>query len=216
MLYVELVNEVLKRLRENTVDAVNSTDYSQLIGVFVNEAKREVEDAHQWSVLDNDITITTSFGVRDYVLTGTNERTVIKFAYNLTRKWFLDNTTKANLVKLQELNFSPVYNQALRYTVLKKNTDGTIVVRIDPYPSSAETLVFNCRVPQGNLVASTDQLWIPAEPVILRAYSLAIAERGEDQGQGSMQAEEKYKTSLRDHIAIDSNGNDEDNVWMAV
>lgn len=216
MQYIDIVNEVLKRLRELPVDDVNSTSYGALIATLVNEAKREVEDAHKWSVLDNDITVTTIQGIRDYPLQGSNNRTVIQYAYNLTRKWFIENTSKAALVKLQDLNFSPVYNQALRYTVVRKDIDGTIIVRIDPYPSSSETLVFNCRVPQPDLRLSSDALWVPAEPVILKAYALAIAERGEDQGQGSMQAEEKYKSSLRDHIAIDANGNDNDSTWVAV
>lgn len=215
MQYITIVNEVLKRLRELSVDDVNATPYSSLIGAFVNEAKREVEDAHNWSVLEKDINLYTMPGVRDYALPNTNHRTVINYSYNLSRKWFLENTTKAVLVKLQDLNFSPVYNQCLRYTLLRREQDGVIVVRIDPYPSTGETLVFNCKVPQDDLVVSSDYLWIPSEPVILKAYALAIAERGEDQGQGSMQAEEKYKSSLRDHIAIDANGNDHDSVWTA-
>lgn len=216
MTYMELVNEVLKRLREETTDSVTLTEYSTLIGVVVNEAKREVEDAHQWSSLDTDVVVTTSQGVRDYTLVGTNHRTVIKFGYNLSHKWFLDNTTRAGLVKLQELNYNPVYNDVLRYTMLKRDPQGQIVVRVDPYPVGTETLQFNCKIPQADLVNNLDTLLVPAQPVILRAYALAIAERGEDQGQGSMQADEKYLTSLRDHIAIDKNGNDDDSVWVAV
>jgi hypothetical protein len=215
MTYVEIVNEVLKRLREETVDSVTLTEYSTLIGLLVNEAKREVEDAHQWSSLDTDITVTTSPGVRDYTLTGTNHRTVLKFGYNQSKKWFLDNTTRAVLVKLQELNFTPVYNDVLRFTMLKRDATGQVIVRVDPYPVGTEQLVFNCKVPQLNLVNNLDSLLIPEEPVILRAYSLAIAERGEDSGQGSQQAENKYLTSLRDHISIDKNGNDDDTVWVA-
>lgn len=216
MTYVEIVNEVLKRLREDTVDSVGLTEYSALIGTLVNEAKRTVEDAHQWSAMDTDISVTTSAGVRDYTLTGTNNRTIIKFGYNQTKKWFLDNANRSELVRMQELNFSPVYNDVLRYSVLKRDAAGQIIVRVDPYPIGAATLVFNCKVPQGNLVNNQDVLWIPEEPVILQAYYLAIVERGEDNGQGSAQAMEKAKESLRDHIAIDKNGNDDDTVWVAV
>lgn len=216
MTYVEIVNEVLKRLREDTVDSVGLTEYSALIGTLVNEAKRTVEDAHQWSAMDTDISINTTAGVRDYTLVGTNNRTIVKFAYNETKKWFLDNLSRGEMVRLQELNFSPVYNDVLRFNVLKRDINGQIIVRVDPYPVSVQTLKFNCKVPQGNLVNNQDTLWIPEEPVILQAYYLAIVERGEDNGQGSVQAMEKAKESLRDHIAIDKNGNDDDTLWVAV
>ena len=46
MTYLELVNDVLLRLREQTVTTVSLTNYSQLIGKFVNDSKRQIEDAY--------------------------------------------------------------------------------------------------------------------------------------------------------------------------
>ena len=43
MTYLELVNDVLIRLREAEVETVSQTDYSKLIGKFVNDAKRSEE-----------------------------------------------------------------------------------------------------------------------------------------------------------------------------
>ena len=40
MTYLQLVNSVLRRLRENEVDTVPETSYSVLIGDFVNDAKQ--------------------------------------------------------------------------------------------------------------------------------------------------------------------------------
>ena len=40
MTYLQLVNSVLRRLRENEVDTVAETSYSALIGDFVNDAKQ--------------------------------------------------------------------------------------------------------------------------------------------------------------------------------
>jgi hypothetical protein len=51
MTYLELVNDVLVRLREPTVSTVIQTAYSSLIGKFINDAKRQVEDAFAWNVL---------------------------------------------------------------------------------------------------------------------------------------------------------------------
>jgi hypothetical protein len=45
MTYLQLVNKVLTRLREDTVSTVSQNTYSALVGEFVNDAKRLVEDA---------------------------------------------------------------------------------------------------------------------------------------------------------------------------
>jgi hypothetical protein len=66
MTYLELVNNVLKRLRERTVNAVSESAYSELIGVLVNDAKSEIENAWNWSALRNTLTLTTSSGVFNY------------------------------------------------------------------------------------------------------------------------------------------------------
>jgi len=62
MTYLELVNGVLRRLRENQVSAVDQNPYSLLIGDLVNDAKRIVEDAWDWSALRTTLTITTTAG----------------------------------------------------------------------------------------------------------------------------------------------------------
>ena len=51
MTYLDLINNVLRRLREDTVDTVNGTDYSSLIGDLVNDAKKIVENSFDWTAL---------------------------------------------------------------------------------------------------------------------------------------------------------------------
>ena len=55
MTYLQLINNVLKRLRESEVDTANETEYSALIGAFVNDAKQIVEASHSWSALRTSI-----------------------------------------------------------------------------------------------------------------------------------------------------------------
>ena len=49
MTYLQLVNKVLVRLREDQVTSVASNDYSLLVGEFVAQAASEVEDAWNWA-----------------------------------------------------------------------------------------------------------------------------------------------------------------------
>ena len=67
--YLDLVNNVLTRLREPTVSSVQDNSYSKLIGVYINDAKREVEDAYDWNSLTNTLSATTTDSVFNYVLT---------------------------------------------------------------------------------------------------------------------------------------------------
>ena len=49
MTYLQIVNNILKRLRERTVASVEESTYSKLIGVLVNDALIDVESAWHWS-----------------------------------------------------------------------------------------------------------------------------------------------------------------------
>jgi len=69
MTYLELVNDVLVRLRETAVSTVSETSYSSLIGKFVNDAKRQIEDAYAWNVLGTTITLSTTAGGAGVVTT---------------------------------------------------------------------------------------------------------------------------------------------------
>ena len=60
MTYLQLVQSVLRRLREDdTITSVSDNSYSKLIGEFVNDAKRIVEDSWDWSSLRTTFTINT-------------------------------------------------------------------------------------------------------------------------------------------------------------
>ena len=69
MTYLQLVNKVLVRLRENEVSTVSENNYSKLIGEYVNDAKRDVQNAWDWTGLRNTLTVDTQANVFNYVLT---------------------------------------------------------------------------------------------------------------------------------------------------
>ena len=64
--WLSLTNDVLKRLRESTVTTVEQTDYSTLIGIFVNRSQREVEDAWNWDSLSTSLTLPMVAAQRNY------------------------------------------------------------------------------------------------------------------------------------------------------
>ena len=74
MTYLELVNDVLVRLREPIVTTYSETTYSSLIAKFINDAKRQIEDAYAWNVLGTTITLSTVSGTYSYSLTGSGQK----------------------------------------------------------------------------------------------------------------------------------------------
>ena len=58
MTYLNLVNGVLRRLREDEVTSVTANTYSKMVSDFVNDAKDLVETAWDWSALRSTLTIT--------------------------------------------------------------------------------------------------------------------------------------------------------------
>ena len=59
MTYLNIMNNVLRRLREEEVNSVNDSTFSKMAGDFINDAKTVVEQAADWSALRETIIKTT-------------------------------------------------------------------------------------------------------------------------------------------------------------
>lgn len=70
MTYLQIINAVLRRLRETEVTDVDETDYSKLIGEYVNSVKKEVEAAWDWNALRTTLTLNTVASTFNYTLIG--------------------------------------------------------------------------------------------------------------------------------------------------
>jgi hypothetical protein len=212
--YLELVNEVLIRLREDPVTAVSQNKYSRLIGLYVNDAKRQVEDAYNWNALSETLTIQTSNNLFNYVLTDAGIRFRVLDFLNDTSDWFLKyaGTSQMNAWFLNQVpdRGPPVY-----FNFNGVDANGDTQVDVYPIPDGVYTLNLNIIKPQEQFTQDGQQIKVPPEPVIFLAYAKALAERGEDGGLSSSEAYGLYLTSLADHIAIEGNKYPEEFVWEA-
>lgn len=212
--YLDVVNDVLTRLREPTVTSVNNTAYSRLIGKLVNDAKREIEDAHDWNALASTITITTVDGTYNYTLTGSRTRFRTFDVLNDTNNWRLQyrptNWMNEQFLLTTASKGSPYY-----YNYNGVSSSGDTQVDLFPIPNDAYTIRFNLTIPQADLSSDSTVLLIPDHVVAQYAYAKAISERGEDAGVSSAEAFSIYRNSLADAIAIERNHYDEDMVWVA-
>ena len=172
MTYLELVNDVLVRLREDEVTAVTDTNYSKLIGKFVNDAKRQVEDAYNWNALSETLTVTTSADLFNYVLTTSGVRFRVLDVINEESNWFLFNETSGKMNELF-LNGSTEKGAPDRYNFNGVDANGDTQVDLYPIPGGVYNIYFNIIKPQAALSSASDILKVPAEPVIFLANAFA-------------------------------------------
>jgi hypothetical protein len=216
--YLELVNQTLVRLREPEVTAVTDNVYSKLIGNYINDAKRQTEDAYNWNALSETLTVSTSADLFNYVLTGIGQRFRVIDVINDTSETFLQLATTGQMNEwLLGVNNRPVEKKAPQYYNFN-GVDGNGDTQVDlyPIPDGVYTLYFNVIKPQAPLSANADQLKIPPEPVIFLAYSKALLERGEDSGITSSEAYQLYLQSLSDHIAAEANRYPDELTWTSI
>lgn len=216
MTYLELVNAILRRVREQEVITVSQTNYSKLIGDFINETKREVEDAWNWNVLRQTISVTTVSGTSSYALTGAGQRAKILDAYNTTGQWFMANASKSYANEQLRVSTPAPVGAPYYYSTNGVDASGDIKVDIIPEPNVAHVLKFDCYVPQGDLTNDTDVLLVDQNAVIQGALMKAIIERGEDGGKGSDLQIDAYRKAVGNAIAIEANRDDDLITWEPV
>ena len=216
MTYLELVNSVLSRLRENTVATVSQSAYSQLVGMYVNDSKRQVEDAWGWEVLDTSLPVTTVPSTTLYTVTGSGIRQRGVSA-NITTSGQQTSLRQRPLKWMQDQHQLTTVQSSRPVYFAWSGNDGTdSKVELFPTPDGIYNISFNMTVPQVSLMDDADILMVASEPVIAGAFARALVERGEDGGLSSSEAYSVFKSILSDYIAVESTHTDNNDVWVAV
>jgi hypothetical protein len=212
MTYLECVNRVLVRLRENEVTTINETPYSKLIGALVNSVKIEVEDAWDWSALRTTLTAITSASLFNYVLVDSGTRLRVLDVINDTdnfvmyqrgTKWFNQQFLLSN-----QQEGSPLY-----FNFNGVTSDGDTQVDFFPIPDGVYNLRLNIILPQNELVADSTIIQVPGTLLVEGTLARAISERGDDGGY--VEQEQRYTSMASDMIAIESSQRLDEMVWSA-
>ena len=214
MNYLEAVNEVLVRLRENEVTSPTDTPYSKLISKFINDAKRQVEDAYNWNALSETLTVTTAPDLFNYVMTGSGQRFRVLDVLCLEKDNFLEFVPTTYMDNLF-LNQTPQKDFPTYYNFNGVDEEGDTQVDLYPIPNAIYNINFNIIKPTAALSAASDKIKVPSEPIVFLAYAKALVERGEDAGMTSAEAYQLYQTSLADHIAIEESRYPNENIWYS-
>lgn len=216
MTYLELVNGVLTRMREDRVTTLAGADDPVVVIVadLINDAKRTVEDSHTWNSLREEWTFTESAGTALYSLPGAGQYASVEYIYG-------DNGSELRQRQLKDIKRKKAQggsaNGGLYYAPNGKDANGDLQLELYPTPTaSTVTYTVGGFQRQADLSADGDTMLVPSTPVIYLALALAARERGEVGGQSSAEIFAMANQFLSDAIAYDAANNDLDNIWMSV
>ena len=220
MTFRELINEVLIRLREDTIatdwsgninDSTTVTDYQKVIGSLINDSKRNIESYHDWLVLRETVDVATVSGTRNYNLSSGQEIKIIDV---------INQATGINLVQVsrQYIN-STLYpsensGEPLYYAFNGADSSNNLKVDLEPNPNSVQTISFDIVKYQDELKTASTTIKIPEKPVVLGAWARAIAERGEDGGSQTSVVAQETSESLNQAIMLDSGNTQYESEWF--
>ena len=215
MTYLNLMNSVLRRLREEETTSVTSTTYNKMVGDFINDAKTLVGQAADWSALRETLTISTTASDNTYSLTGGGDNVKVMSMLNDTQNCFMEYQTKDwfndALYISNAVEGAPKY---FTYNGLDGNGDTQILV--GPTPDGVYSIRVDLVKRQADLAANDDSLLIPAQPVIHLAVALLARERGETGGTSTAEYFQIANQYLSDAIAIDAAKHPEEMVFRTV
>ena len=215
MTFLELVNDVLVRLREPVVTTYNETTYSTLIAKFINDAKRQIEDSFSWNALGTTITVTTVANTSSYSLTGAGQKFEVMDVINTTSLVGLRNISFTDMNR--KLNFAPVATETpVQYAFDGVDGSYDTQVKLYPIPNGVYTVKFMLTVPQATLASDSTVVKVPDVLVVQNAYARALVERGEDGGLSSSEAYNLYRAMLSDYIALEGTRYPENQAFEAI
>jgi len=222
MTYRELINQVLIRLREETIssnwsgninDSSTVSDYQKVIGSLVNDTKRTAETYHDWLVLRETVNVSTVASTKNYNLSSGQEFKVLDVTNNSTGNSLSPVTQQyLNSIKYPtDPTGEPNY-----YGFNGADSSNNLKVDLSPIPTEAQTISFDIVKYQDDLTLAATVLKIPAQPIVLGAWARAIAERGEDGGTQSSAAAAEAMVVLNQAVMRDSGNSKYDTDWYVV
>ena len=215
MTFLELVNDVLVRLREPVVTTYNETTYSTLISKFINDAKRQIEDAFSWNALGSTITVTTVASTSSYSLTGSGQKFQVMDVINTTSLIGMRNISFVEMNR--NLNFAPVpQGTPTQFAFDGVDASYDTKVSLYPVPDTVYTVKFMLTIPQASLSADATVVKVPDVLVVQNAYARALVERGEDGGLSSSEAYNLYRAMLSDYIALEGTRYPENQEFVSI
>lgn len=211
---LQIVNQVLRRLREDQVTATTDNPYSQLLASFVSDIHQEVLETHTWSKLDTEYSVTLVAGTTTYAISGLTEGSFLLYdsseaplvfllasaldtaPYQMTQETYTDRWADAKSWSSATTQATPIV-----FAIVRTTTGWSLVLRDIPSAAAAGKLVkmlwWTPEVElQSDGTTDSTSIGVPSRPVYLGTLFLALNERGEEIGEPGGLAEKRYINAL--------------------
>ena len=221
------------RLREDTIasdwsgdiNASTLTPYQKLIGVLVNDAKKNVESYHDWNALRETFNVRLRSGNMQYTLgdalrgAGTSFKVID--IINKNSGQVLDQVPNdwlnEQVFPLSQVSTGAPTKYAFNgISVAGTNREPDFNIDFYPVPNDTvhnEIIAVNIVGAQDDLNEASEVLRVPSQPVILGAWARAIAERGEDGGTQYSAVAGEARDVLLQAIQIDAGNFEYERDW---
>jgi hypothetical protein len=221
VIFKDLINEVLIRLREDTITVdwsghINTpssgiTAYQKVIGSLINDAKRNAETYHDWFILRDTIDLSTVSTTRSYSLGSGQELKLLDVICQETGS----PLTQVSRKYMNSVKYPTASSGDPRYYAFDgSDASNNLKVEFDPTPDSVQTISFDVVKYQDDLKSYSDVVKIPERIVILGAWARAIAERGEDGGTISSAVAAEAREALVMAIQVDASNASFERDWV--
>ena len=233
MTYREVINSVLLRLREDTIASdwsgnINDstlTPYQKLIGVLVNDAKKNVESYHDWNALRESFNIRLKTGNMQYTLGDALRGSGVTFKVldvinqntgqvlqQVANDWM--NEQVFPLAQAQTGSPTKYAFNGISQAGATREPDFNIDFYPVPDTATNNNIVsVNIVGAQKELQEANQVLRTPSQPVILGAWARAIAERGEDGGTQYSAVAAEARDSLLQAVQLDAGNFEYERDW---
>ena len=220
MTFREAINEVLIRLREDTIasdwtgdinDSSTVSAYQKVVGALVNDSKRSIESYNDWLVLRETADIATVASTKNYSLSSGQDFKILDV---------VNNSTGTQLVQVSKAYLNSIKyptdptGEPLYYGFNGADATNNLKVDLSPIPTAAQTISFDIVKYQDVLTEADTVIKIPTKPLILGAWARAIAERGEDGGTQASIIADEASTAISQAIMMDSGNVQFESDWF--
>lgn len=215
MTYIDLLNHVLRRLREDEVATITADAYTTMVGDLINDAMRIVQDAWSWAALRQELTITTVADTKTYTLTDWGTDFNLHDIRNDTSNFRMRKMSKTLMDRKYDFE-NPTSGVPRYFAFSGADADGDMQIDLYQTPDDAYDLKLFGAVRQDDLVATTDVIKVPWKPVLYYALTLAVRERGETGGTSVAEYQGMAEMALNDAIANEEQHFREEGIFEVV
>jgi hypothetical protein len=213
---LQVVNEVLERLRENTVATSSSTLYATLVAKTLNSVKTEIEQSWSWLNLRDTYVITATPNTTSYALTGSGQYAQVLDAWNSTTNRELNRSNYKEMNKrffgATTVGTGPVTD----YLPVGIDSNADLQIDFWPNPSSTNVLRVNVYAPQADPTSDSTVIIVPAQILIEGMVAYLLIERGEDNGTTGKAQQEYYRALLAGAVATEGGHDPTEQDWQPI